>query len=177
MMKSVLLCLSLLLAAPVTAQSVDASDIAEIEALTAQFITDMESDDIAGVIDAIPPRILDHIAQSNGMEPALLRDALIQQMNQVMQTATIDAFSMDVDQLVTGVTPIGRAYALVPTTTVLTIAGANTMEAVSQTLFLDDEGEWFMVRVDDPSQEQILRAVYPDFATINLPRGTMRALE
>jgi hypothetical protein len=40
-----------------------------------------------------------------------------------------------------------------------------------------DEGEWYLLSVSDPNQVTILKEVYPSFANVELPAGTMEKVE
>jgi hypothetical protein len=51
------------------------------------------------------------------------------------------------------------------------------MRAKSETLALLDEGQWYLVRVNDLQQVAILRQVYPEFAAVEFSGGTMEAVE
>jgi hypothetical protein len=47
------------------------------------------------------------------------------------------------------------------------------IKATSSTLGLLDEETWYLVRVEDAQQVEILKEVYPAFADVEFPTGSM----
>lgn len=177
MLTRISLALLLSFAAPLHAQTLDEQDRATIAQISTDFDTAFADGDIPAVIDAVPPAMFEYIADTNGMDVETLRNLLITQTEQMMDTVEINEFEMDVDSLEPGVTSSGRDYALVPTRTVLTVPDTGTLELTSQTLFLDDNGTWYLVRIDDPNQVAVLTEVYPDFAGIEFAQGTITPIQ
>lgn len=167
-----------LLAAPALAQDVTDEDRAAIEARIAQFDDAMGQGDMAALFGYMPPKLMAYIAEQAGVPVEGLEDAVRAQLDAAMATVTVDEFGMDLDAATFQETPEGgRTYGLIPTTTTMTVDGAGTMRAESQTVALEDEGEWYLVRVDDPTQVAIIKAVYPEFADVEFQPGTMEAVE
>jgi hypothetical protein len=114
----------------------------------------------------LPPKVLANIASQNDMSPAKLSDTITQQSTQAMSGLMIEDFSMNFEDMNSGTTQAGRAYALVPTTTILS-AGSQTTRTRTRTLFFYDEGEWFLLRIENADQVHFLTAVYKDFESID----------
>lgn len=150
-----------------SAWAFDNSDRAAIEALSSAFDAAFETGDMAAVIGFIPPPIIEHIASQNGFEVEPLKSMLIQQTEQMMAKVTVEDFSMDLAQASTGTTATGRDFALVPTITVISMGGIST-ENTTNTLFFEDSGEWYLLRIENAGQIKVLNAVYPDFLGHNL---------
>jgi len=47
------------------------------------------------------------------------------------------------------------------------------MRATSQTLGLLDGDTWYLVRIDDAAMAAIIKDVYPEFADVEFPAGTV----
>ena len=47
----------------------------------------------------------------------------------------------------------------------------------NQTLALKDEGVWYMIRIDDQNQINMIRELWPEFAGVDFPLGTMEAAD
>lgn len=69
-----------------------------------------------------------------------------------------------------------RPYPLLPSTTDITPDGQGMVRASSQTLALEEGGEWWLVRVEDPQQAAVLTQADPEFAGVSVPRATMTSL-
>lgn len=150
------------------AQSLSERDQQQVEGLAMMFDAAFAANDMAAVIGFLPQPVVEHIANQNDMRPAVLRRALVLQTQQMMEGVTVERFEMDVENLVPGLTPTNRPYALVPTVSVLTVNGAS-FETETQTLFFEDNDAWFLLRLENANQLDILKAVYPDFANLTLP--------
>ena len=165
-------------AAPVLAQEITDGDRAAIEARMAQYDEAMASGDLAALVGYVPPPLMDYIAGQAGVPADALVDTVRAQMGGMLDGVTIDAFAMDLDAAAFQLTPDGsRTYGLIPTTTTMTVEGAGTMRAASDTVAIEDGGDWYLVRVDDASQVAILTAVYPEFEGVAFTPGTMEAVE
>ncbi|AVH43380.1 hypothetical protein At1D1609_33270 [Agrobacterium tumefaciens] len=55
--------------------------------------------------------------------------------------------------------------------------GGQTIEAKSHTLALMDGADWYLLRVSDQQQVTILRKVYPSFAEVVFPDGSMQPVK
>jgi hypothetical protein len=159
----------------VEARSLTEAETASLAATVDAFDSAMRSNDLAAVVETIPPRVLEHIAAGAGVGVDELRGLLIKQMGEVLAQATIDSFEMDLAKADHRELEDGIPYALVPTETVMTIDGSKTAMR-SHTLALLDEGIWYLVRVSDAKQLEILRQVYPEYVGVEFPRGSMEAL-
>lgn len=159
---------AMMVSSAVSAQTPSEGDRQQIAGLSAMFDAAFEARDVPAITGFLPQPILDHIAIENDMEPAVMRRIFITQTEHLLEGVTVDNFVMDVDNLVPGRTPIGRAYALVPTSAELSLDGRQ-VQAESQTLFFEDDGAWFLLRLESRYQLDIVKAVYPDFASLTLP--------
>jgi hypothetical protein len=141
------------------AQAQELSDDART-AMTARvdaFNDSIGSGDMGAVFDFMPPKILSSLAQQSGVDEATLIEMSKAEIETAMATVSIDAYSMDLETATYLMTPDGsRGYLLVPTVTEMTVEGAGKMKASSETLVFEDEGEWYLARVDDPGQAQLL---------------------
>jgi hypothetical protein len=59
----------------------------------------------------------------------------------------------------------------------MTIQGARRFRVDTQTLAIEDGGEWYLIRVEDAPQQALLREVYPEFVGVEFPAGTTRQLQ
>ncbi len=158
------------------ARELTASERDGLKAQVAEFNEAMGALNFDVIGATIPPKVLSHIAKTAGVPEDQLKQAIGAQMKQALAAVKIDDFSMDLDKAEYRATPDGTPYALVPTVTRMNASGAK-MEASSSTLALMDEGRWYLLRIDSPNQLAMLREVYPAFATVDVPPGSMRTLD
>lgn len=160
---------------PATAQT--APELASVRVAIEQFNAAFETGDYAVMLSAMPPRVLERIASRAGMSPEALLTQLEGQMAALMSQVTIEDFTMDVADATWGETTTGLTYALVPTETILRQAGAGRMRSETTTLALQEEDEWYLVRIDNAQQITMLRDAYPEFGDVTFPSGRTEILD
>jgi hypothetical protein len=178
LLKPAALALGLLALSTLSARAFDDTEKAGMIAAVDAFDAAFRSGDYDTVFGYMPPKILAAIAASAGVDEHALREAMSAQVAAAMAMVTVDSYSMDTDAATYATTPDGsRDYALIPTETVMTVEGAGGLRATSETLAFQDGGAWYLVRIDEPQQVSILKSVYPEFAGVDFPPGTMVPLE
>jgi len=50
------------------------------------------------------------------------------------------------------------------------------VQSTNTTLALQDGGKWYLVRIDDASQKQLLVQAYPEFSNLSVPKGTTKVI-
>ena len=165
-----------LLTAPVSARGLTPDENDALVERIAQFDAAMADGDLETVINIIPPKVMASIADGAGATEAQLRAALIEQTRQAMAAVTIVSFGMDLASAAYEELPDGTPYVTIPTETVLD-TGSGKTKVTTRTLALLENGRWYLVRIDDEQQVEILRSVYPQFAGVAFPPGTMEAVE
>ena len=158
----------------VAAQEIGPDDRAAIAARIDALGQVMSAGDMAGALDVIPPRLLQATAARFGATEEQLRQAFAEAAAGMMAGVAIVSYDMDLDAATTHLTPDGaRTYLLVPTETVMEVDGAGRVRAFSQTLAMEEGGQWYLVRVVDPAQRAMLGEVYPEFVGVDFPAGAM----
>lgn len=164
-------------AQPASAPSLSQSDRTAIEARIAAFDTMMREGRIGESLDFLPLRLLRMIADKIGMPLAKVRTMIAGQMAKAVEGVTFLSFGMDMQAAIFAVTPDGqRNYMLIPTQSVIALPGAeegeNKVVSKTQTLAIKDDGQWYLVRIDNAQQISLLRAAYPEFAGVSFPFGS-----
>ncbi len=177
MLRPLLFGLAMLASGAVLAADLEEADKAQIAARVAFLDAAIAGSDFSALTEVIPPRILDHIAGRFGATVEELKAAMVEQMAAAMETASIEESTMDLAQSLYLETADGTPYALIPTRTVVAVKDQGKFEALSQTLAIQDDGAWYLVRVDEASQINILREVYPSFAGTEFPASSVREME
>lgn len=132
-----------------------------------RFDRAMRTKNIPGIIDVVPPRVTAHIAAQAGVDHRRVRAATIQQTREVMNSAVIRAFHMDISNARYGATQNGAPYALIPTSTTLRVGGQDVTKS-SNTLAMMDGGRWYLLDLNQPSRTAMFVQVYPEFQGVPL---------
>jgi hypothetical protein len=162
-------------AGPVMAQTIDAGDQARIQARIDALGATIRAGDLTGGLDAVPPRLLDAVSARFGVPRDQLEPAMRQVLTTQLQGVTIDDYGMDLAGAETHVSG-DRTWLLIPTWTEMTVEGVGRVRFETRTLALEDDGEWYLVRVEDAPQAAMLREVYPEFAEVEFPAGVVTRL-
>lgn len=164
--------LAVLAIAPAAAREVTEEEAAALSEAVDAFDTAMQTKNIEGITAVVPPKVLDKIASQNGLTSEALMEAMVQQVGQLMENVTLTDFGMDLDAAEYLETADGTPYALIPTHTTID-AGAGKVDSSATTLGLLDGEDWYLVRTDDAATIAILKEVYPQFADVEFPQGTL----
>ncbi|WP_296074441.1 hypothetical protein [uncultured Agrobacterium sp.] len=159
-----------------SAREITAEEKADLQAQIARFETALKQGDFDLVGASVPPKVLQHIATKAGVDVATLRSAMQTQMQIALASVKFLDFDMDVDKAAYKQAPDGTPYVLVPSRSLMETQGQK-IEAKTSTLALIDDGKWYLVRIDDAQQINIVREVYPSLATATFPTGTMTPVE
>ena len=169
------LALLLAFAAPAFAQTAEQHDA--LQARIANFDAAMKTSDMVGIMDVVPPKIIDKLAETYKVDKQQLIDGMQQQINEAMQNITLVSFGMDLDQTQFTTLPDGTLYGLVPTETVMDLGEQGKFKSSSSTLALLDGDTWYLVRAEDPEQGALLKEIYPAFADVTFPAGKMEPVK
>ena len=172
----ILLLAATVAAAPAAAREITETDREAVAALALQVDAAMESGDMMAAMDVAPPALLDAMAEAAGLSPEEARAAMEEAVEEAMAEVEIVSSEIRLDEAVAGETPTGRPYLLAPSETVMQV-GEDTLRSESVTLALEDEGDWYLVRIYDIDRIAVVREAYPDFAGVEFPRGRMSVVE
>jgi hypothetical protein len=149
----------------------------QLAATVEAFDAAMRGNDYETVVKTIPPRVMAYIAKQAGVEVEALRQIVIAQMKATLAEVKLLSFGMDLAKAEHRELPNGEPYVLIPTETVMDTGEGGKMVARSYTVALNDEGVWYLLRVNDAQQVAIMRQVYPEFAGVEFPGGSVEALK
>lgn len=154
------------------------ADRATVRALADRLERDVRSGDASGALDVLPPKVLAATTHRFGVTEAQLRAAVAAQMAELMTDLTFESVDMDIDGATAGRTPgRGLRYLLIPTATVIALKDLGRMRSRTHTLALEDDGRWWLVRVEGAEQLAVLREAYPEFADLDVPAGSTEGLD
>ncbi|MGL4236723.1 hypothetical protein [Tabrizicola sp.] len=138
------------------------------------FKTSFAAGDMGAPLDYMPPKLLSRLASLQGVDEATLIEMTKANMAELAPKMKFDSVSMNVDAATYQMTPDGSlGYLLIPTEIVMTIEGAGKMKATSDMLAFQDDGQWYLARVTDPSHTALLQDAYPAFAGVTFKGETI----
>lgn len=160
------------------AQAITQADRSAVAARIAAFDSAVRESRMEEIFDFLPPRIVDAIAAKAGTTAEEIRPVMAAQMADAFKLVKLVSFGMDVKGAPSAVTPDGRrGYLLVPTETLMELPDGRRLRSKSTTVVLKDDGQWYVVRIDNAQQILMLREVYPEFAGVDFPSGSMAAVD
>jgi hypothetical protein len=155
------------------AAELTAEQQSSLNARVESFDAAMKGNNMVEIMGVVPPKVLEAIAAKFGVTSEQLVEATQQQFDEAMKSVTLVSFSMDTEKAEIVALADGTPYALIPTETVMDLGEHGKMRATSSTLGLLDGETWYLVRVEDAQQVAILKEVYPAFADVVFPTGSM----
>jgi len=154
------------------------ADPAQLPIRVAAFREAFNRSDFEAVIDFMPPGIKTTLMRQHGATEAQLRAATTEAMAQLLTQVSLDSFDMDVASSRIETTGDGRrSYALIPTETIMRAPDGARIRAATQTLAIEENGEWYLYRIEEQQQIDMLVATYPEFAGIQLPLGSVTPIQ
>jgi hypothetical protein len=137
------------------------------------FNAAMREGNHARVAQTVPPKVLAAIARRANMTPEAVVAAMVKAMQPLQ--SSIESFGMDLGTAIYRELASGTPYLLIPTQTTMAVAGKR-VRVGAHTLALLDEGKWYLLRVNNVPQVEILRKVYPEFTGVEFPSGSTEML-
>lgn len=152
-----------------SARPLAAGEQTSLASTVASFAQAMKEATFDRIVATVPPRILEHIAKKNGIEAEQIKLGMIEVMRKAFASVRFESFGMDLAAAATKELPDGEPYVLIPTHMAIAHMSGQRVERKTQTLALMDGGTWYLVRISEAPQVAMLREVYPQFATVELP--------
>jgi hypothetical protein len=145
-----------------------------LTAEVANFGQQFNDGNMGAIFDYMPVKVIENLSAQSGLSQKELFAAMQAEIDSAMSQVTIEDFSMDMDAATWTMTPDGSTgYALIPTVTDMTVEGMGRVHATGETLAFQEGDQWYLVRVDDATQAQLLTAAYPAFDGVTFTPGTM----
>ena len=176
MIRTLLMATTLFAAACAAPYTLPADDRADIAARIAGFEHAFLNGNTTEIVSVVPPRMIAAIAADAGVSEDLLRTEMAKLTREAARDTEVVSFGMSLDSAEFLTTPTGRVYGLIPTQTVVRTPGGTQLQSSNQTLTLEDGGIWYLIRIDDARQIDLMRQLYPDFKDVSFPEGTSKVI-
>ncbi len=168
-----LLALAGMASMPVAAQDMLQADHTAIEGRIAAFDKMMKEGRTGDSLEFVSPHLLNTTAQKFGVSASELKAFVAEQIATITKNVKFVSFRMNLNAGTVGVTPDkARQYVLIPTETVIELPEAKPLLSKTTTLAFNDNGVWYLVRIDSAEQVLLLREAYPEFTGVEFPTGS-----
>lgn len=147
------------------------SERSQLEQTLGQFVGDMVGGRYEEALDVLPPKIMTTLAGRGNTDVATLKAELAKLTAQMMTEIELQFVQFDVTNMVEREAADDQPYVLVPLTIEMDI-GDGRFVVRSHTLAHLENGQWYLVRLEEEMQRQVLVEAYPQYAGITFPTGT-----
>ncbi|WP_299024732.1 hypothetical protein [uncultured Sulfitobacter sp.] len=176
MIRTLLIAATLFVAACAAPYNLPSQDRADIAQRIASFERAFVRGNTTEIINVVPPRMITAIAARGGVSERVLRREMAKLTREATAKIKVVSFGMALDQAKFLTTPSGRPYGLIPTQTVVQTPNGTKLQSNNSTLTLEDGGKWYLIRIDDAQQIDLMREVYPDFKGVSFSKGTTKVI-
>lgn len=176
MIRTLLIAATLFIAACAASYDLPADDRAAIAQRVTSFERAFMRQNTSEIINVVPPSLIAAIAQDANVPEATLRTAMQTETRNALRQIKVVSFGMSLEQATFLTTPNGRPYGLIPTQTVIEAPNGTKLQSNNNTLTLEEGGKWYLIRIDQGRQMELLREIYPDFKGISFPQGTSKVV-
>jgi hypothetical protein len=169
------ICVLTLVMGFIPAHSVAARNLTAVEqaALTEavdHYSAYLKTQDWRAMLEAsIPPRMLDEMVKGSGQPKEQLLKAIAELMAETMAKLAVQSYSMDLAKAETREHADGTPFVFIPTELTLAVNSGDKVAVHSHTLGMMDATKWYLVRVTDPKQQQLLVRTYPEYEGVEFP--------
>lgn len=177
MIRKLLIAATLFMAACAAPYDLPTNDRADIAARVTSFERAFVRGNTPEIINVIPPRMIRAIAAQGGISERALRSQMVKLTREVSSKIKVVSFGMALDRATFMTTPSGRPYGLIPTQTVVQTPNGIKLQSNNHTLTLEDGGKWYLIRIAEGRQVDLMRRVYPDFKGVSFPKGTNKIVK
>lgn len=163
--------LLLTLATPALARPLTEAEQTSLQAQLDAFMAAMDARDWDAISGSIPPRVLGVMGEEAGMDPDQIRTLMVQLMSHQMMQVEVQKAEFHPEGLDANDGEVAGA-AVVQTFVPLDwgfLFQGQPMEGTSPTLALYEGDTWYLLRIEDPAQRDLVNRAYPFLAEVEFP--------
>lgn len=156
-----------LLAFPMFANALTPEQERQIDQKMQQVITNLKTGDIATMASIMPPKVINVMAKRAKIPPKQFKENMIAFTSALAENVKFENIRYDLSKGSDGHTPL-RDYKFLPYSFDMVMNGEK-QSTQENLLFLSDNKQWYVVRVQYQSQLDTVKQAYPDLKDIELP--------
>lgn len=167
---SLLLSFSLLAGTGIAANARPATN-AEIKLLsdsTQAYATALQTANFDAVLNEIPPRILEKLAEQSKVSKDQFRQIMVDQMKQLAATYKVDKITISQSRKRSGEFNDGTPYFVIPSEFIITANNQDKKRVKGELVAILDNNQWYFVRGDDATTLSTMTELFPGFEKIKL---------
>ena len=154
-----------------------ALDDEQIRQRAAEFQEATERRDYRLVIQmSFPPKMISTLGTKYGISEEQFLSAVTSQTAQAMEAVEFISFSFELDNIEHRSIQGSRHFALLPTITKMRLPDGRRVEAITNSLVIEEDSELYFIRVAESQQAQFLTESYPEFSGVTFPPQQTRIL-
>lgn len=157
---------------PAGARDLTPEEAGSLDKATASYLRAVDKGDAAGIVAALPPRVLTVFGAASGIEEKNLQKKLVEQTAALMKTtdfrdlAAAEAAPVAGDAKLADGTPV--VWSILKTS-FITEANGQATQNWQPLLALSEGGKWYFLRVEGPQSKQLAAIAYPFLTDIDFP--------
>lgn len=165
-------------AQPAAARDLTTEEGAALAQAVERFGELMRTQDWPAMIEAsIPPRVMDDMLKTSGQTKEQFVKVIAGLMAETMAKMNLQSYSMDLATATKKEHADGRPYLFIPTELTVVVDGGDKVAVRSHTLGMMEAEKWYLVRVTDPQQQQLMVRIYPEYEGVEFPGETTEILK
>lgn len=172
--------LSVLMTLPAAARPLTAPETEALGKSVDRYLAAIGKGDAAGIVAALPPRMMNVFAGATGVEANKLTETLVDQTKAVMKGTkfrNLAAGRSNLDAEDVGLADGSTVtWVLLPTAFTTEIKGEKTQHQ-QPLLALNEGGSWYFLRIEGPQSQQLVAIAYPFLAEVEFPPASASAMK
>lgn len=157
---------------PAIARDLTPEESSALDKATTSYLRAVDKGDAAGIVAALPPRVLTVFGAASGIEEKNLQKKLVEQTAALMKTTDFRDVAAAAETPVAGDAELADGTPIVWSilkTSFVTEANGQATQNWQPLLALSEGGKWYFLRVEGPQSKQLAAIAYPFLASIDFP--------
>lgn len=164
--------LSGLLGLPAVARDLTPEEAGTLDKAASSYLRAVDRGDAAGIVAALPPRVLSVFGAASGIEEKNLEKKLVEQTAELMKATDFRDVAAAAETPVAGDAQLADGTPVVWSilkTSFVTEANGQAMMNWQPLLALNEGDKWYFLRVEGPQSKQLAAIAYPFLSDIDFP--------
>lgn len=158
---------------PIAAQEIAPGDRSDIAARIDAFDAAIRAGRMGDTLDFLPPRVLQSMIEQSGVSEKDFRATTVADAAEALKVVKLVSTTMDMNVARVGLTSQPRRpYMLIPTNILMEIPNGRRMRIQTTTLAMKESERWYLISIDSKPKLDRFTALYPEFASVEIPPAT-----
>ena len=158
------------------ARSLTEAERATLTKALDSFTTAMQANDTVSVVKAMPPLVLERMAEKFGVDVERTINGVAEEMAKGLKEIPFISSRFVIESAKYYEAGDRAPYAVIPSESVIAVDNGRKLLVRSNTLALCDEDSWYFIRLNDAAVT-VVREAYPDLPDIKVPPESSELVE